>query len=460
MEVSFYQLLIANLDQLDTVIGDAMHDCAFNYIFYVYPCPKHATILPTPALSSLLVHTDYVPLKGWKHGNEGLDEWSRVMPRERVVVGGRASCLSTTILSSMLPHRSAAPPLGVPVVKLFAVVKLNGVPYNPGMDTPRFASFDRAFTRDTSEENGTTPPARDGGPLLPAIGLSIPTGDNGGGKGRCARTKAAFVVTGFDWEVNLTIAHFLSPTDLGSLSRSCMTWKGVVYRAVFGRDAKPMSATERKQEEDRTSALTWNAGLQEHAAAQRETQARASRAHFAKRRTKLGYCGAVDEQAREVANCIGTLAQEFKRRAQAMPDWETIDGGSPSEFLTGRRSWRRKGFRRDAPFRIMSEPSPGLYWVMFDEEDCDGKVCDGFDLKDEAACGHVAVEEYRASLAASFISGKHEGGQESSCHGPAGIHNRPPVGEEFPVSQDSINHMIAVDGYTGALPGSGIDKAL
>jgi hypothetical protein len=268
------------------------------------------------------------------------------------------------------------------------------------------------------------------------------------------------VVTGFDWEVNLTIAHYLSPTDLGSLSRSCMTWKGVVYRAVFGRDAKPMSATERKEEENRTSALTWDAGLQEHAAAQGETQARASRAQFAKRRTKLGHCGAVDELADEVANCFGSLAQEFNRRAEAMPDWDSIDGGSPSEFLTGRRSWRSKGFRRDAPFRIMSEPSPGLFWVMFHEEDCDGKVSDGFDAQDEAACGHDAVEEHRASLAASLASGKHEGGQASSCHGPSGFQNSPPVGEEFPVSQEPINHMIAVDGFTGALPGSGIDKAL
>lgn len=379
------------------------------------------------------------------------------MPRERVVVGGRASCLSTTILSSMLPHRSAAPPFGVPVVKLFAVVKLNGVPYNPGVDTPRFASFARACKRDTYDDRDSTPPARDGGGVGTVRSLSLPSGDSGGGKGRCARTKKVNVFLGFDKEVTWTILLCLSLTDQHSLCTSCMIWNGIVYRAVFGSDARPMTATARKEEYDRICGRSWLSGLKEHAAAQRETEERACRAQFELRRKVVGYEAAVDEQAVETAKQWGSLAALYKQQSENMPDFDTIDGGSLEAALAERKSMRRQGFRCDLPFRIDSEPSTGMFWVMFDEEDCDGNVSKGYDLQDEVACGHVKVAEFRASLAASMVLGKQEATSPSFSNGPTQSLLCETVVDEYPVSQDSINQMIAVDGHTGSSPGSGMD---
>ena len=81
-------------------------------------------------------------LRDWKHGNEGTGVWTESMAREHMIVGGPAVRLDTTIFSNMRPHRAAAPPVGVPVVKLFAVVRLVGGVHAPNDDVARFGSLD------------------------------------------------------------------------------------------------------------------------------------------------------------------------------------------------------------------------------------------------------------------------------------------------------------------------------
>ena len=92
-------------------------------------------------LSLLTAFTDFVHLRDWEHGNEGTSVWTEVMEREDMVVGGPALRLDATIFSNMRPHRAAAPPVGVPVVKLFAVVRLVGVLHAPNDDLARFGSL-------------------------------------------------------------------------------------------------------------------------------------------------------------------------------------------------------------------------------------------------------------------------------------------------------------------------------
>ena len=86
--------------------------------------------------------TDFVDLRDWKHGNEGPGVWTESMAREHMIVGGPALRLDTTIFSNMRPHRAGPPPPGVPVVKLFAVVRLMGGEHDPNDDLARFGSVD------------------------------------------------------------------------------------------------------------------------------------------------------------------------------------------------------------------------------------------------------------------------------------------------------------------------------
>jgi hypothetical protein len=81
------------------------------------------------------------------------------MARKDMIVGGPALRLDTTILSSMRPHRAAAPPVGVPVVKLFAVVGLAGATHGSN-DQARFGSLppdvDPGPSQSPSEARWTT----------------------------------------------------------------------------------------------------------------------------------------------------------------------------------------------------------------------------------------------------------------------------------------------------------------
>ena len=81
-------------------------------------------------------------LNDWEHGNEGTGIWTEDMPRERIIVGGPALRLDASIFSNMRPHRAAAPPVGMPVVKLFAVVRLNVGSHQPNNDAARFGSLE------------------------------------------------------------------------------------------------------------------------------------------------------------------------------------------------------------------------------------------------------------------------------------------------------------------------------
>ena len=92
----------------------------------------------------------------WVHGDEGTTDWNEVMAREDMIVGGPAVRLDTTVLSSMRPHRAAAPPVGVPVVKLFAVVGLVGATYDPMDDRPRFGSLPLNVAPDRSQNQVET----------------------------------------------------------------------------------------------------------------------------------------------------------------------------------------------------------------------------------------------------------------------------------------------------------------
>ena len=62
------------------------------------------------------------------------------MPKKSMVTGGPARCLSSTVLSSMLPHRGGHPPLGKPSIKLFYQCKMKCNPYNAVLDGARFGS--------------------------------------------------------------------------------------------------------------------------------------------------------------------------------------------------------------------------------------------------------------------------------------------------------------------------------
>lgn len=64
------------------------------------------------------------------------------MPPEHVIVGGATTCGGRTLLCSHLPHFSAAPPPGVPVIKFFLVYSCVGIPYRRDNDTPRFRSLE------------------------------------------------------------------------------------------------------------------------------------------------------------------------------------------------------------------------------------------------------------------------------------------------------------------------------
>ena len=92
-----------------------------------------------PALSSAPAYTDFVRLSDWTHGNEGPTVWSASMSPEEMVVGGPAVQLDASIFSNLRPHRVPAAPLGTPVVKLYAHVRLKrNKPYDPSNDSPRF----------------------------------------------------------------------------------------------------------------------------------------------------------------------------------------------------------------------------------------------------------------------------------------------------------------------------------
>ena len=63
------------------------------------------------------------------------------------------------------------------------------------------------------------------------------------------RGKSSFVVTGFDREVTMTIMLLLGPTDVGSCSSACMTWKAIIHRSVFGVTAQPTNDVALTQED-------------------------------------------------------------------------------------------------------------------------------------------------------------------------------------------------------------------
>ena len=191
----------------------------------------------------------------------------------------------------------------------------------------------------------------------------------------------------------------------------------------------------------------------------RASRNRASRELFATRQREIGHVAAVDELTNQVADGFRDNANACKQIVKLMCEGESSDDDSLFGAPTRGGACRKRGFRSDAPFRITSEPSPGLFWVEFDDVDADGRVSEGLDLQDEASCGPTAVAQYRASLAGSVADNVHE---FVGTSGPARAAPRLEgtlAPEEFPLSQDSLDHMVTVDGVTGILPGDSASNA-
>lgn len=124
--------------------------------------------------------------------------------------------------------------------------------------------------------------------------------------------RGAFVVTGFEREVTVTIMFFLGPADLGSCSLACRTWHGIIYRMVFGLQADRLRVSrrvERMREDGTMYESTWAEGLAERAEAERDNQRRAIHEKFEKRKSEVGYLRAQKELQDEVANGYGSMAR-------------------------------------------------------------------------------------------------------------------------------------------------------
>ena len=196
----------------------------------------------------------------WVHGDEGTTQWNEVMARENMIVGGPALRLDTTVLSSMRPHRAAAPPVGVPVVKLFAVVGLAGAAYDPSNDQARFGSLPLDVGTDPSQNEVQTRfapalaspkkqrrevigSARSGGQPGTAMN-NHPVGSVMCPGISCARAAPSpLLVTAFnDRDIALSIMLCLDPADLGSSRFVCKTWKVIIASAASVR-VEPQTRT-------------------------------------------------------------------------------------------------------------------------------------------------------------------------------------------------------------------------
>ena len=88
-------------------------------------------------------YTEFLPLKGWKHGDEGTDEWEENVDTADLLGGLPATAGDYTAFSSMRPHCQAAPHPGVVTVKLFLTYRHISVQFDARQDTPRHMDFGR-----------------------------------------------------------------------------------------------------------------------------------------------------------------------------------------------------------------------------------------------------------------------------------------------------------------------------
>lgn len=356
-------------------------------------------------------------LPDWEHGHEGTGVWTKTMAREGIITGGPALRLDATIFSNMRPHRAAAPPVGVPVVKLFAVVRLVGALNDLDNDHARFGSIN-------SMEH---PPDSDSSIERPvSIGLS--SAKKPRQKDVQAMGAGGVAVRGGD-----------PVGGLLALSANC---------------ASPLTASaEDTVHEDDPLVPTKESDLARWFREAREEGERAKKdkadAEFAARREQVGYLPALDELNSEVADGFGRLANSCHNICRSMDE---DDSGDEGLIRGASGDGGRPMFDRDRPYRIDFEFANNMFTVEWDTVAADGTQRAVRDIQEEGNLSSDAVAAFRARAARASANG--EGADEdvfsvgsSEPSESLADATRGEVG--FELSQQSYEAIMSLDGATG-----------
>ena len=356
----------------------------------------------------------------WVHGDEGTTDWNEVMAREDMIVGGPAVRLDTTVLSSMRPHRAAAPPVGVPVVKLFAVVGLVGATYDPMDDRPRFGSLPLNVAPDRSQNQVETRFAT--GQASPKkqrredLGSSHPGGQPFTAMHEHAVGSAVSSEIAVEEVPVVGLEHVAEDVPL-----------------LLEEDVPSEPATER-------DLLRFFRETREEGEQQEKDKADLA---FEKRREQVGFFKAQDESLRGVANGWGSLAKACGDIVRSMDD---DDSGDEGLITGGVLDNRRPPFDPNLPYRIEWEVSEDMFAVVYLAEAADGKHVEGRDIQHADNLSSDLVAGHRASVGRRNSRGgvtNDEVISVGSSGADASPVNAAPTIDGFPVSPHSFEALMS-----------------
>ena len=361
--------------------------------------------------------TDFVALPDWDHGHEGTGVWSKTMAREEMITGGPALRLDATIFSNMRPHRAAAPPVGVPVVKLFAVVRLVGATSDLNNDHARFGSIN-------SMEH---PPDSDSSIERPvAIGCSSPKKP----RREDVRPLGASGVSGFVGEP-VCRPEAISAKCASPLTASAddTVHEDGVLDSTNESDSRRFFREAREERER---------GEQEKAEAE-----------FAARRAEVGYLQALEELNAATADGFGRLANSCRKIVRSMDEDNTGDEG----LIRGASGdGGRPVFDPDRPYRIEFEYEGNMFTVVYDTVASDGTIHEVRDIQAEGNLSSEAVAAFRTCSARASADGTaapDDVVSVGSSTPPESLADATPGEVGFELSQQSYHAIMSLDGATG-----------
>jgi hypothetical protein len=395
-------------------------------------------------------------MEDWAHGNEGTTDWNEVMAREDMIVGGPAVRLDTTVLSSMRPHRAAAPPVGVPVVKLFAVVGLVDATYDHRNDKARFGSLPRDVDRDRPRNQVE---------VCFATGLASPkkrrredfgASHPGGQPFTALHEHAVGSVMCSKIAVGQLPAVSLGTMAVNQSGRGTNDTKqeGVMLEAG-GNETVQEDVPLHQEEEDvpvdpapERELVRFFRVAREKAEQQEKDKADLA---FEKRREQVGFMKAQDESVLSVANGWGSLANDCRDIVRSMEYDESSDEG----LITGGvRKNRLPPFDPNLPYRIELEVSEDMFGVVYLAEAADGQHVEGRDIQHRDNLSSDLVAAHRASMDRGYACGgvtKDDVISVGSGGAGASPVNAAPTIDGYPVSPNSLEALMSTVVGTGVV---------
>jgi hypothetical protein len=102
--------------------------------------------------------TEFLPLEGWKHGDEGTDEWEENVISMDLLGGLASRAGDYTAFSSLRPHAQAMPHPDRVTVKLFLTYRHVSARFDARQDTPRHVDIGRFCRQKKTQQPHTEQP--------------------------------------------------------------------------------------------------------------------------------------------------------------------------------------------------------------------------------------------------------------------------------------------------------------